>query len=240
MNLEPLNNQNNPNLISDFKTNTNKTNNTKYIVWDFVWSITLIVLSVLILLRIFVFQQVNVHGSSMQPNYYSGEQLLINDIDKNFQRGQVVAVYENKEVAGNSGYFTRFAAVFYLKRIIALPGEEVEIVGDTVILYNKEHPEGAILDEGYISKDVKAIERKRNAYFPRTKIGEKEYFLLGDNRGDSLDSRIKGAFPDYAIFGKETAKYLPINKFRLFNLPTYSYPKITDEISSLKKQLESK
>jgi len=208
------------------------------VFWDIVWSVTLIVIIIVILLRIFVFQQVNVVGPSMQPNYFNDEQLLVNEIDKNMQRGQVVAVYEDKEVAADANYFTRFTARFFLKRVIGLPGEEIEVVGDTVIVYNDEYPDGVALQEPYLSADVKLIEQQNNSYHSRTLVPDDHYFLLGDNRSDSLDSRVRGAFPAYSIFGKETAKYLPLNKFRVFELPTYSYTNIDDELSSLRTQLE--
>jgi len=221
-----INNSNNP---ADQKTQSSKN-----IFWDIVWSIILIlILFVIIPLRVFVYQQVNVVGPSMQPNYFTDEQLFINATDKNLDRGQVVAVYEDKTIAANANYFTRFSAKFFLKRVIAFPGEEVEMVGDKVIIYNSQYPNGVVLNEDYISDEVKTIEKRNQFYFPRTKILENSYFLLGDNRIDSLDSRVKGAFPNYTIFGKEVAKYLPINKFRTFNLPTYQYEPISDEIKSL-------
>jgi len=209
----------------------------KNLLWDVGWSIILIAIVVLIILRIFVYQQVNVVGPSMQSNYFSGEQLLVNEIDKTLPRGQVVAVYEDKDVAANANYFTRFTARFFLKRVIGLPGEEIEVVGDSVIIYNSQYPDGTVLVENYIDDEVKRTERYKNEYYPRTKIADGHYFLMGDNRSDSLDSRVKGAFPAYSIFGKETAKYLPINKFRMFELPRYAYQTPSDQINSLRADL---
>lgn len=168
----------------------------------------------------------------MEPNYYTSEMLLVNQIDKQLQRGQVVAVYEDKEIAlraKNSnpiqGYFVRFdpETRFFLKRVIALPGEEVEMVGGRIIIYNSQNPNGIVLDEPYVARSVKLREEVIDYYYPRTKVDPGTYFLLGDNRVNSTDSRVKGNFPDYTIFGLETMRYWPIGRAGLFELPKYDY-----------------
>lgn len=196
------------------------------------WSIFWLVLIVMLLLKFFVYQQVTVVGASMEPNYFTGELLLVNQIDKNIERGQVVAVYEDKEVAKNADYWTRFQTRFFLKRVIGLPGEEVEMVGDTVIIYNSNFPSGKVLVEDYISQDVKNKEKVSNYYFPRTKITEKNYFVLGDNRINSKDSRMIGTFPDYSIFGQETLRFWPIEKLGIFSLHKYEYLDISSDLQA--------
>ena len=148
----------------------NETNNTNTFVkqsrnlfvsfWGWFWTGLWFLIMLLLLLKFVIFQQVTVVGESMQPNYYTGEQLFVNQIDKNFRRGQVVAVYRDKDVAKGANYLTRFSAVFFLKRVVGLPGEEIEIIGDKTIIYNKENPNGAILVEDYLGADVVAKERE--------------------------------------------------------------------------------
>lgn len=207
------------------------------------WSIFWFVLIVMLLLKFFVYQQVAVVGASMEPNYFTGELLLVNQIDKNIERGQVVAVYEDKEVAKNADYWTRFQTRFFLKRVIGLPGEEVEMVGDAVIIYNSNFPSGKVLVEDYISQDVKNKEKVSNYYFPRTKIAEKNYFILGDNRINSKDSRMIGTFPDYSIFGQETLRFWPVEKLGMFSLHKYEYSDVSSDlqasITEAKKRLIS-
>lgn len=183
--------------------------------------------------KAFVFQQVNVVGASMEPNYYTNENLLINQVDTNVVRGQVVAVYEDPTVIKEKNYFGRFVSkynsVFFLKRVIGLPGESVEMIGGDVIIYSNEHLEGAVLKEDYIDKDYKAILKTNNFYFKKTLVPDNHYFLLGDHRNNSRDSRNLGAFPNYAILGKELVKYWPLGKLRIFNLPNYEFLPINSE-----------
>jgi signal peptidase I len=200
-------------------------------VWSIFWAICWIVILVLLFLRIFIYQQVNVVGQSMEPNYKNNERLVVNRKNKKFFRGQVVAIYEDKILAKNANYFTPYdpQTRFYLKRIIGLPGEEVEKIGGDIIIYSADYPEGKILVENYIDESVKRREQVLKDYYPRTKIGEGEYFVLGDNRTNSKDSRKTGLYPNYSIFGQETFRYWPLSEFDWFELPSYAYRDITDE-----------
>lgn len=197
------------------------------IVSTLFWSCLWLVFIALILLRLFVYQQVNVVGHSMDPNYTDGQMLVINRTEKDLQRGQVVAVYADKETALNANYFTPYDATntFFLKRVIGLPGESIELLRSKVIIYNQDYPEGAILQEDYISPEViRVLETdKAFAYFPKVQIEKDSYFLMGDNRSQSLDSRNKGTFPKYTVFGKEVLRYWPFEQGKIFRLPQYSF-----------------
>jgi signal peptidase I len=181
-------------------------------------------LSVLIL-RVAVFQQVNVVGVSMQPNYYQDEQLFVNQVDRDIKRGHVVAVYEDINIAKDANYFTRFdgKTIFYLKRVIGLPGEEIEILNGKVVIYNQQYPQGKILVEDYLSKTPSEV------HFDKIKIPEGYYFLMGDNRDNSYDSREVGPFPEYAILGVEFVRFWPLRKLEVFSLPDYDYRDLTKE-----------
>lgn len=205
-------------------------------VWSLVWVITL----TLLVLKFAVYQQVNVIGESMEPNYYTNEMLLVNTINKNIKRGQVTAVYEDKDAGRDANYFTRFNTKFYLKRIIGLPNEEVEVVGSTVIIYNSENPDGLVLKEDYVGDRAKLIEDQKKYYFPRTKIPSDNYFVMGDNRSNSTDSRIRGTFPAYDIFGQETLKYWPLGKAELFHLPEYPKQPLSDTLKSIRDEYRAR
>jgi signal peptidase I len=214
---------------------TSQNNNFNF--WSFFWTILWLLLLVVVIFKFVIFQQVTVVGKSMQPNYEDGQLLLVNQIDKNFKRGQVVAVYEDRNIAKNADYFTRFSARFFLKRIIGLPNEEIEVVGSKVIIYNAEFPNGAVLQEDYIPQNTKNSEEQRNEYFPRTKISDIDYFVMGDNRSNSTDSRSKnlGPIANFAMFGQETTRLLP--SIELFDLPSYEFLPIDEKTENRRQQL---
>ena len=188
----------------------------------FLW----VFLFVSILLKLFVFQQVTVVGPSMEPNYFTGQGLIVNQIDKNFGRGQVVAVFKDREVARSANFFTKFQATIYLKRIIGLPGESIEMINDKVIIYNTEHPEGKILSETYLGASIVARLKSDRFYYPKTAIAADTFFLMGDNRINSQDSRNLGAFPKYSLFGQEVLRFWPWPTSEIFQRPIYSFTDI--------------
>ena len=207
-------------------------------VWNILSTFIVIVAFGFILVKFVIFQQVTVVGQSMQPNYQDGQLLLIHQLDKSLERGNVVAVYEDENVAEGANYLTRFQARFFLKRIIGLPGEEIEIAGGYVIIYNDENPEGKLLVESYIPAGVIASENRRQYYLPRTRIPANEYFVLGDNRSNSSDSRRYGSFQEFAIFGKESFRFWPSNDFQVFDLPSYNFVDVPSEINLLREELK--
>jgi signal peptidase I len=214
---------------------TNKAKKKEW-VWSIVWMITI----GLLILKFAAYQQVNVIGESMEPNFSTGEMLLVNTINKNIKRGQVTAVYEDKDAGKNSNYFTRFNTLFYLKRVIGLPNEEIEIIGSTVIIYNNENPDGFQLKEDYVGFRAKSIEDQKKYYFARTKIPEDSYFVMGDNRSNSTDSRVRGSFPSYDIFGQETLKYWPLKKAQLFQIPEYPVQPMSETFKSIRDEYRVK
>lgn len=118
-----------------------------------------------------VVQRVDVYGVSMYPNYVEGDIILADKVCLYFSEIErfdaVVFQYEYQDDE------------FYIKRVIGLPGETVQIVDGQVYI------DGALLDDIYAKEP---IEKPRRAAEPVV-LGEDEYFLLGDNRNDSSDSR---------------------------------------------------
>jgi signal peptidase I len=204
------------------------------------FNIICVALIAIFVLKLVVYQQVVVDGKSSFPNYDDDQMLLVNQIDKQFDRGQVVAVYADKEIARSANYFTRFNAKFYLKRVIGLPGEEIEIIGGNVVIYNKENPNGAILNESYVLDSAKKQQDYSKELIPRKKIPFGEFFLMGDNRPCSADSRSFGTFSSFAIFGKENFRLTPISDFHIFSLPeTNLTPQTPQQIEILRKSIMS-
>lgn len=145
----------------------------------FLWSLFEVVETVaiavvaVVLVRSFVVQPFVVSGASMEPSFYNGNYLLIDELTYRFrspERGEVIVFrYPGDEKS------------FYIKRIIALPGEAVTIDTGKVTV-TKPDGEKVTLDESYLGG------RTTTGTFEHT-LGEGEYFVMGDNRNFSFDSR---------------------------------------------------
>ena len=163
--------------------------------------VVLISLAIILPVRMYLIQPFYVEGASMEPNFYNKEYLIINEIIYRFnepQRGEVI-VFKYPKNPRN----------YYIKRIIGLPGETVEIRGGQVYIHNE------IVEENYIklfSKD------NRKAIV----LGADEYFVLGDNRNNSSDSRLFGPLKEKYIIGKVWFRGWPFNRMSTFNLPEYN------------------
>jgi len=153
--------------------------------------IVLIALLIVIPIRLFVFQPFMVSGASMEPNYHSTDYLIIDEFSYRFngpQRNDVIVFKYPK----NPDYK-------YIKRIIGFPGETVEI-RDAKIYITKDS-KTIVLDENYLPQEsITAWIRGAN-YGPIT-LKDGEYFVLGDNRNYSADSRTWGILPKENIIGK--------------------------------------
>jgi signal peptidase I len=191
----------------------------------------------LMLVKLVAFQHVQVEGRSSYPNYDTGQYLLMNQIDKTYPRGQVVAVYAirnfafkvNFEMNPIESFVSRFdcnspsdcPAKFYLKRVIGLPGECIEVKNYKTIIYKDNSDKvGQYLKESYINTS-----ENRGSMQDSTRVcmDYDEYFLMGDNRGNSNDSRVLGKFKNFQIFGKELVRFQPVSEFRFFKLPEYEF-----------------
>lgn len=167
--------------------------------WDLV-RFAIIACIIVIPIRMFVAQPFLVNGSSMVPTFHNGDYLIIDELTYRFndpKRGDVVVFrypFDPKR--------------HFIKRIIGLPNETVIFKDGGVIIKNDTHPEGLPLSEPYISNPVVL-----NASYT---LGPDEYFVMGDNRPASSDSRSWGSLKRELITGRTLVRLFPISDIGLF------------------------
>jgi signal peptidase I len=167
--------------------------------WE--WTKALLIAAALvILIRWFIFAPFIVDGPSMEPNFHTGERLIVNKIIytiRSPERGEVVV-------------FHAPSGVDYIKRVIALPGEKIRIQD------NKVYVNGEVLPEAYIQEAVdnekSKTGRNYNADFQETTVAEGTVFVMGDNRINSSDSRMIGSVSYDKIVGRADVRFWPLKK----------------------------
>lgn len=176
-------------------------------VWDLI-KILIIALIIIVPFRTFVAEPFVVSGSSMLPNFHNGDYLIIDRlsyITGNPERGDVIVLKYPKDTTQ-----------FFIKRIIGLPGETVKLAQGKVVVINKDHPEGFQLNEPYLSNPIETFGKT-----DPTTLGSGEFFVLGDNRVASSDSRVWGILPRDDIVGRVWARIFHFNEAGFIKTPTY-------------------
>lgn len=178
-------------------------------LWRELIKIAAVVGLAILLVRFFVFKPFYVKGASMEPAYYDHEYLIIDEITYRFnepKRGDVVVF---RPPINSSDY--------YIKRVIGLPGETVKVINGDVVIFNNENPQGFKLDESpYL------VHRATQEESIVLKLGGNEYFVLGDNRPVSSDSRRFGAIDRSAIVGRTYLRGWPLTRLGIVkNTVTY-------------------
>ena len=167
--------------------------------WKSFWELmrfALIALVIVIPIRLFVAEPFVVSGSSMVPTFENGNYLIVDKISYelgNPQRDDVV-------VFRYPGDTTKF----FIKRVIGLPNETVDVKGDTVTITNSTHPNGFTLDQPFITTDG-----NKDAHIV---LADDEYFVMGDNRPGSSDSRFWGPVKRSLFQGRVLVRLLPLSK----------------------------
>ena len=184
-------------------------------VWDFV-KVVIIALAIILPVRYFIFQPYIISGSSMEPNYSNGQYMIIDRLSYRLrepQRGEVMVVHYPKDPKQD-----------FIKRVIGLPGEKLEIDNGAVKIYNEENPQGITLDESYLP--TKGLTFPHNTAIVGGKktiqLKPDEYFMMGDNRLASSDSRDWGPLNKKYIVGKVFLRALPLTEFSVFKQPVYN------------------
>ncbi|PIT88043.1 MAG: signal peptidase I [Candidatus Magasanikbacteria bacterium CG10_big_fil_rev_8_21_14_0_10_36_32] len=159
------------------------------------------------LIRYYLFKPFYVKGASMEPNFYEKEYLIIDELSYRFrepERGEVV-VFRYPENPKE----------YFLKRIIGLPGETVKISNNRVMLYNAQHPEGFVINETYLPKNLKTEGERTIA------LNENQYFMMGDNRPNSYDSRRFGPVERNLIIGRAWFRGWPFSRMETLDTPIF-------------------
>ena len=179
-------------------------------VLAFIWeTIKVVVISLAIILpiRYYLVQPFFVKGASMEPNFEDGDYLLVDELSYRFSepaRGDVIIF----RYPGDKSQF-------FIKRVIGLPGETIEIKNNEVMIYNVDHPDGFVISEEYLD----AVQETLGNMLMR--LDGNEYFVLGDNRLRSSDSRRWGPVNKTLITGKAFIRAWPFNRFDKIQSITY-------------------
>lgn len=180
--------------------------------------------------KVFLFQPFFVQGASMEPNFKDGEYLIVNEVGyKKTEFGigekKLLTIKPFKDLERGDVVVFRYPLnpkQYFIKRVIALPGEKVVVnngdihiykgsdEGSSALLLNSDFKEVDFSEKEYLSEGLKTIGNTDQV------MGEGEYFVLGDNRYHSHDSRAWGAVSEDYIIGKVLLRAWPINKVDIF------------------------
>lgn len=169
----------------------------------------LIALVVVVPIRVWIAQPFIVHGASMEPTFETGEYLIVDQLSYRFEapkRGDVIIMRYPKDTS-----------TFFIKRIIGLPGETVEIAGKDVIIHPVDGGTPFTIDESFLDP------ARTQSEYALYALDSSEYFVMGDNRVESSDSRSWGPLPKEDIVGRAVLRLFPFTRIQALpgsvNLP---------------------
>ncbi len=146
-----------------------------------------------VLMVVFLYQPVKVEGTSMQPELVDQERIFVNKFVYHLEeihRGDIVVFWYPKDPTKS-----------FIKRVIGVPGDIVSVRNGQVFI------NGALLEEKYVPRGYQDLES-----FPPMRVKEDHYYVLGDHRNASNDSRSWGLVPRKYIYGKAVFRYWPVEK----------------------------
>jgi len=180
--------------------------------FEFIWDLAktgIVVIILALLLRNFVIQPYIVDGESMMKNFVNNEYLLVEKISYltgDVHRGDVIVFHPPQNPSTN-----------YIKRVVGLPGEKVLIDNNKVTITEKNGTK-IVLSEPYL---MPGIVTKVNSGDKEITVTDNHFFVLGDNREKSSDSREWGLLPKENIVGRTWITLLPFDRFGLHSRFTY-------------------
>ncbi len=171
-------------------------------IFEFIKTIA-IVLVLAFIIKAFLIQTFIIDGSSMEPNFHNNEYLIVDKLSYHFsqpQRGDVDIIIPPDDVTKD-----------YIKRIVGLPGDTVVIKNGSVFINNKK------LVEPYLKAGEQTLINDNINDEMTLKLKSNQYFVLGDNRTNSRDSRFIGPIPKGNIIGKTLLVVFPTKNFEVVN-----------------------
>ncbi len=165
-----------------------------------------LVLLAAFLVRSFIAQPFVVQGRSMEPTFHHQDYLVVDKVKyrlDNPQRGDIIVFRAPEDLSQN-----------YIKRIVGLPGEKVTIENDAVTINDQP------LAEAYLPSPARSSLASGRFFLEQT-LGPAEYFVLGDNRDHSSDSRAWGPLPSSHIIGRALITVFPVQDFGVIQSPSY-------------------
>ena len=184
-----------------------------------------IVLVLVILIRNFLGEPRWIPTASMRPTLIEGDRLIIEKVSGFFsapKRGDILVFYPPFETLKQNPWakFTRLVGYFnsdtaYIKRVIGIPGDKLNYIPGEGIYIN-----GKLLQEPY-KKVIYPIQCKPEMFCGPLTVPQDSYFMMGDNRSNSQDSRFWGLLPKERIIGKAFFRFWPLNRMGLVEHPKY-------------------
>lgn len=169
---------------------------------DIIWFVCLA--SIMLMLRIFIFSPITVNGESMMPTLADKEKIIASKVSK-IKRFDIVP-FKAPDKEGT----------LYIKRIIGLPGEKVEYKNDNLYINGEKYDEPYLNEYKDLSTSNLTEDFTLDNLLNSNEVPKDSYFVLGDNRQNSTDSRMIGFIKKEDIVGSSKISLWPINKIRFF------------------------
>ena len=209
MNMQSNNNAEEPSFEPVVDEESPFWSNLRSFLWETI-KVVVISLAIIIPIRYYLIQPFYVKGASMEPSFHDHEYLIIDEISYRFnspQRGDIVVFRYPKN-----------PSEYFIKRVIALPGENIRIQDGQIYIRPVAGDEEYLLDESaYLLKGTKTSAETNLL------LEGDEFFVMGDNRSASLDSRAFGPIHYSDIVGRTWLRGWPLDKITVFKEPVYNY-----------------
>lgn len=170
--------------------------------WKELLKFAVLAVIIVVPIRTFIAQPFIVSGPSMDPTFKHREYLIVDELTYRFQepKREDVVIFR----------YPIDPDTFFIKRIIGLPGETVRAVNGKITIVNKENPQGFMFDDSHITDKHRTFDN-----FSKT-LGPTEYFVMGDNRPESSDSRLWGPLDRKHIVGRPFLRLFPLTRIGVF------------------------